>query len=290
VSFQCPHCKNFIDDDDALLCLYCGEGLGRSVGVMGALRHPRSKWIFISIILLVILSFLLLSGCASAEGRAEASQGQPPAGERLTYSIKWVGLPVGSITTLSKGDENLNGRKVYVFEADVRIGGIVSVFFGAKVHFVSYVDVATLGVVRTMETRRGHGDKDVVTDFDRAKKKAVVKDLRRKTEKTFDITPDMQDILSACFLMRQRPFKVGDRISYDVFHGEQKRHYLFWVSGRTKREFLAHPYAREEGGMLDRGRVDAYFADDAVRTPRRAIVRGPVFGHVTITLARNERT
>ncbi|PIQ90166.1 MAG: hypothetical protein COV71_06395 [Candidatus Omnitrophica bacterium CG11_big_fil_rev_8_21_14_0_20_41_12] len=58
--YICPHCKNPVNDDDALLCLFCGESLGRSVGFMGKLRYPRHKIIFIIVIVIVLASFAIL--------------------------------------------------------------------------------------------------------------------------------------------------------------------------------------------------------------------------------------
>jgi len=78
--YICPHCKNVINDDEALLCLFCGESLGRhSSGAIGAMRAmltkdvtsegmPRLtgrgawKWIFVMIAGIIILSFLFSIG------------------------------------------------------------------------------------------------------------------------------------------------------------------------------------------------------------------------------------
>jgi hypothetical protein len=58
--YICPHCRNPIDDDEALLCLYCGEGLDRKIGFLGKIRYPGPKFLVGIFVLLVILSFLLL--------------------------------------------------------------------------------------------------------------------------------------------------------------------------------------------------------------------------------------
>ena len=55
--YICPHCKKPIYDDDALLCLYCGESLGRKPGF---LKYAPVKILFIAIVLLVVLSFAFL--------------------------------------------------------------------------------------------------------------------------------------------------------------------------------------------------------------------------------------
>lgn len=53
--YICPHCKKPVYDDDAILCLYCGESLNRP----GKYRIP--KFLVVLIIVLVLLSFLLLT-------------------------------------------------------------------------------------------------------------------------------------------------------------------------------------------------------------------------------------
>jgi len=58
--FICPHCKKPVYDDDALLCLYCGENLNRSVGFMGSIKYPTPKIIIVILVVAVVVSFLLL--------------------------------------------------------------------------------------------------------------------------------------------------------------------------------------------------------------------------------------
>ncbi|MBU2102868.1 MAG: zinc ribbon domain-containing protein [Candidatus Omnitrophota bacterium] len=57
--YICPHCKNPIYDDEATLCLYCGESLDRAIGFMGRIKYSRPKVIAITVTLAAILSFLL---------------------------------------------------------------------------------------------------------------------------------------------------------------------------------------------------------------------------------------
>lgn len=58
--YICPHCKKPIYDDEALLCLYCGESLRRGVGFMGKMKYPAYKAIFTVIAIGVLLSFAIL--------------------------------------------------------------------------------------------------------------------------------------------------------------------------------------------------------------------------------------
>ena len=58
--YICPHCKKPIYDDDALLCLYCGENLERPIGFMGRMKYAKPKIIIVAMVLLVLLCFVVL--------------------------------------------------------------------------------------------------------------------------------------------------------------------------------------------------------------------------------------
>ena len=57
----CPHCKNSIYDDDALLCHFCGGSLHRAgKGFISNLKYANNKGIWILIIGVLLLSFILI--------------------------------------------------------------------------------------------------------------------------------------------------------------------------------------------------------------------------------------
>lgn len=51
--YICPHCKQPVYDDDALLCLYCGESLRRGQ------RFFIPKPVLIVLIVVLVLAFVL---------------------------------------------------------------------------------------------------------------------------------------------------------------------------------------------------------------------------------------
>jgi len=58
----CPHCKNPIYDDDALLCHFCGESLKRaSKGFIGKVRYGNNQVLWYFAAFAILLAFLLLS-------------------------------------------------------------------------------------------------------------------------------------------------------------------------------------------------------------------------------------
>jgi hypothetical protein len=58
--YICPHCKQPIYDDEALLCLYCGESLHRSIGFMGKIKYPTPRMTVTGVVIFVLVCFILL--------------------------------------------------------------------------------------------------------------------------------------------------------------------------------------------------------------------------------------
>lgn len=56
----CPSCKKPNYDDEALLCIYCGESLRRDLGLAGKIKYSRPRLIFFITAVLVLLAFALL--------------------------------------------------------------------------------------------------------------------------------------------------------------------------------------------------------------------------------------
>ncbi|MFC1577139.1 zinc ribbon domain-containing protein [Candidatus Omnitrophota bacterium] len=57
--YICPNCGKPVYDDEALLCLYCGENLRRGVGFMGRIKYPRARVIIFSAVTLLLLALLI---------------------------------------------------------------------------------------------------------------------------------------------------------------------------------------------------------------------------------------
>lgn len=59
----CPHCKNSVYDEDALLCHFCGNSLNRhsSGGVLGVMRSAGMKWVWVTVGIIILAAFVLSS-------------------------------------------------------------------------------------------------------------------------------------------------------------------------------------------------------------------------------------
>lgn len=60
--YICPHCRNPIYDDDALLCHFCGESLNRAgQGFLGRVRYANQRVVWFFIVFFVLLAFIFLA-------------------------------------------------------------------------------------------------------------------------------------------------------------------------------------------------------------------------------------
>jgi len=57
--YICPHCGKPIYDDDALMCLYCGENLERGVGTLGKMKYS-THWAVITAVLAAVIAVFLV--------------------------------------------------------------------------------------------------------------------------------------------------------------------------------------------------------------------------------------
>lgn len=59
--YKCPHCKNPVFDEEALLCHFCGESLRRAGrGFLGRIRYANRRAVWYFLTFLVLCGFVLL--------------------------------------------------------------------------------------------------------------------------------------------------------------------------------------------------------------------------------------
>lgn len=253
------------------------------------------KRITLTLFCVVILVAISVNGYTSQQDTAiPLPERRLPEYERLTYNVKWLGIPVGTIQASIKGIEKIRGRDAYVLEVLVKTNRFCSAIYKIEDRFLSYLDVENLYTLRHEVTRsEGRYRKDAVTDFDQENHKAHFRNSTDNSEKTFDIPPGVQDTLSACYFFMLLPLEVRERVEYSVCNNE-KNYQLFGLiqrkttisvpALRKKEVFFIQPYAKLKGEDVRKGRVSGYFSCDKRRLPLLAIVRAPVFTSVTVYL------
>ncbi len=261
------------------------------------------------------LAFLFLAGCASSRNQLKqsllieqiqdavelasvSSLKQMPEYEKLTYTIKWLGIAVGTLTSSLRGTEQIDGRDAYVLEAVFKTNGFCSKIFPVNDRYVSYVDKEQLRTLRHEVYRReGRYKKDAITVFDHAKGKAYFRNLLDKTEKVFDIPEGVHDFLSAQYFFRSLPLKVGDKIRYTVSTNEKNYQVVVMVKSQAavklgalgkKKALLIQPFVVQKGEELKGGSARGYYSLEGNHPLLGAIVTAPVFTKITAFLSKAE--
>ncbi|MBP6920161.1 MAG: DUF3108 domain-containing protein [Candidatus Omnitrophica bacterium] len=219
-----------------------------------------------------------------------------PDYEMLTFNLKWVGIPVGSVTLTVNGIRNINGRDAYLLEARFKSNRFLSAIYNIDDRFVSYMDVEKLYTLRQEVYRKeGNYRKEAVTDFDQVNHKAYFKNAVDKSEKVIDIPPAVQDTLSACYYFLLLPLKIGDRIDFYVYNSEQTYQLIGVIEEKLfmripalgmKEAFRMQPYVKQGGKQVEKGTLVAYFSCDKRRIPLMGKLKGVIFTEAVFTLGK----
>src|SRR5690606_20639427 len=191
---------------------------------------------------LLIISMLIL----------QVSFAQEPAFEtgewfkfKMSYS-KW--LKAGN-ATLTVQDDKINGKEVYHIVGKGWTTGMIKWFFKVEDRYESYFDKKTnmpYKFIRNID--EGGYTKDLEIDFDQVNHKAHINNKKDKTQKMFDTKPNIQDMVSTFYYLRNhldtKTIKVGDEVRIDMFFDEEN--YGFKLK-----------YLGKETISTDFGKVDA---------------------------------
>ena len=226
----------------------------------------------------------------------ESPQSQLPENEYLKYTVRWLGVPVGYITASIKGIKIIHNRRAYLLEVVVKTNAFCSAIYKIDDRFVSYMDVAGKYSLRHEVYRReGRYKKDAITDFDQVAHKAHFKNFLDGSEKDFDIPPNVQDTLSACYYFRLLPVNIDKKIEYAVCNNEaiyklfgviESKDFIKVPRLGKKKAFFMQPYVKLKNEKVRKGRASGYFSTDSKRLPLLAVVRAPILTKVTASLSK----
>jgi hypothetical protein len=224
----------------------------------------------------------------------DPAQSALPEYERLTYSVRWLGIPVGTITASINGIKEVNGRNAYELEVIVKTNAFCSAIYKIDDRFVSYMDTENFYTLRHEVYRReGRYKKDAITNFDHSAKKAYFKHIEDDSYEAIDIPYGVQDTLSACYYFRMISVEINSSIKYAVYNNEkiyqlfgniESKDYIRLPRLGRKAAFYIQPYAQLEGEQVKKGRVKGYFSADSKRLPLSAVVQAPMLTEVMASL------
>lgn len=141
---------------------------------------------------------------------------------RMSYS-NW--LTAGNATLVIK-DAKIKDKEVYHVVGKGWTTGMIKWFFKVKDKYESYFDKETIlpyKFIRNID--EGGHKKNIVIDFDQENHKAFVNNKKHKTKKIIDTPPNIQDMVSTFYYLRNnldtKNLIIGSEVRVDMFFDEE---------------------------------------------------------------------
>ena len=138
------------------------------------------------------------------------------------------GLVNAGYATLEVKEAVKNNKKVHHVVGKGWTVGMTKFFFKVDDNYESYFDKQTgkpYQFVRKID--EGGYKKNQEGFFNQGTNKVLIKDYKNKTEKTYSVTENVQDIISTFYFLRNHPnvdkLKVGESIAVDMFFDDETK-------------------------------------------------------------------
>ena len=153
-------------------------------------------------------------------GAQETSSFQ--AGEWLRFKLSYSGWMKAGNATLEVSESTYKDKPVYKVIGKGWTTGAIKWFFKVEDHYESHFDKLTGRPYRFIRNiDEGGYTKNRIVDFDYTQNKALITDLKENTKSTQDIEPNIQDLVSAYYYLRNNfdseSIKEGNVVKLNIF-------------------------------------------------------------------------
>jgi hypothetical protein len=225
--------------------------------------------------ILIFLIFPLLLSFDSQ--REDAFQ----TGEWFKFRVHY-GMINAGYATLEVQDGVINNKKVYHVIGKGYSTGMSRFFFKVDDLYESYFDKVTgnpYKYVRKID--EGGYTKNQEGFFNQAADRVLVKDYENKTEKTFVIPNNTQDIVSTFYYLRNYPtinkLKVGESVAIDMFFDDETTKFKLKFIGRADIEtkfgviptMIFRPLVQSGRVFKEQEALTVWISDDDNKIPVR---------------------
>jgi len=194
-------------------------------------------------------------------------------GEELVFSIDYSIYRAGTATMSVKGVEEVNGGRCYHIQTTARSNEFISKIYKVRDMVNSYIDIEGLFSRRfEKELREGGYTSDRYVDF--YHDRLIALNTKKKHALT-EITPYIQDVLSALYNLRTCNLEVGKDEIIDVY-ADGKVYPLRVVVHKKERVtvpagrfecLLIEPKLQSEGIFRQKGKLLIWLTDDSRKIP-----------------------
>ena len=148
------------------------------------------------------------------------------AGEWFKFKMSYSGFFKAGNATLQVNETNIGGKPVYHVIGKGWTTGAIKWFFKVEDRYDCYFDKSKIipyKLIRKID--EGGHPKDLEIKFDQTKHEAFITDKKHKTEKTVSVAPNVQDMVSTFYYLRNHMdidnLKPGDEVKLDMFFDEE---------------------------------------------------------------------
>jgi hypothetical protein len=171
----------------------------------------------------ILLIAIILFGFQPSFSQNESAFGD---GEWFKFKMSYSNWLKAGNATLTVKDAKLDNKEVYHVVGKGWTTGMIKWFFKVKDRYESYFDKKTITPYKFIRNiDEGGHTKDLEITFDHENKKAFVNDKKQNTQKVFDTKPNIQDMVSTYYYLRNNidvsKLKIGDEIRTDMFFDEE---------------------------------------------------------------------
>lgn len=223
---------------------------------------------------------LLLSLIISLNTFAQ-NQSAFDVGEWFKFRIHY-GMITAGYATLEVKEAVINNKKVFYTVGHGYTAGMAKTFFKVEDHYQSFIDKTTNKPYQFLrKIDEGGYTKNQEGFFNQEKNTILVKDYKNNTEKTFNVTENVQDIVSSFYYLRNHPsidkLKVGESIMIDMFFDDEivkfKLKFVGRETLRTKfgkiKTMVFRPLVQSGRVFKEEESLTVWISDDENKIPLR---------------------
>nr|WP_315165179.1 DUF3108 domain-containing protein [uncultured Flavobacterium sp.] len=202
-------------------------------------------------------------------------------GEWFKFRIHY-GFVNAGYATLEVQDATINNKKVFHVIGRGYTTGVSRFFFKVEDLYESYIDKETGNPYQFVrKINEGGYTKNQEGFFNQASNKVLFKDYKHKTEKTFVIPKNTQDIMSTFYYLRNSPnidkIKPGESIAIDMFFDEETTKFKLKFIGRedittkfgTVSAMVFRPLVQSGRVFKEQESLTVWISDDNNKLPLR---------------------
>ena len=160
------------------------------------------------------------------------------AGESFKFRISY-GLIVAGEATLNLASTNYNGKSVYHAKGYGYTTGVTKRLFKVEDDYQSYFDKTTGKPYRFIrKIDEGGYKKNQEGFFDQTNKTVLVKDYKNNNQNTYNVSANVQDIVSAFYYFRNHEkinsLKKGETLEIDMFFDNETYKFKLKFMGKEE--------------------------------------------------------